>query len=110
MAKSSITCTACGEENDPTSTFCLNCGASLSQGEEVKKVAKVDEEEEDIDTKILRQKQSLPFLVAVCVFLVFIDFIDDSAINWAYWPVIPIILFGMLAPYYALKIEKQNKS
>lgn len=30
MSKSSIICNSCGEENDPITTFCIECGTSMA--------------------------------------------------------------------------------
>jgi hypothetical protein len=110
MSKSSITCSACGEDNAPASTFCLNCGASLSEPDEAKIISSTSNKKTtvSIDKKILKQKQSIPYLVAVCVLLLFIDLIGDRSVDWAYYPIAPIVLFAILAPYFALRMEKQQ--
>ncbi|MHA2168856.1 MAG: zinc-ribbon domain-containing protein [Candidatus Kariarchaeaceae archaeon] len=104
MSKQSSVCSACGEDNAPDSTFCLNCGAKMA----INTVTTPDttEREESMDEKRKKQLQSIPGLVAVIIFLFFIDFVGDGnqSIEWAYWPAVPIFLFAIVVPYLSLRI------
>ena len=101
MAKSSITCDACGEDNPPESEFCIKCGTKMTDNEIT------DNKSFDMKKALEYRnwKKSVPYTAAVCIFLLFLDIITGSGINWSYWAVVPIFLFAILAPYVSYKIS-----
>ena len=104
MNKSSIICKSCKRDNEPTSEFCIDCGATLvsieNQGTDIESV---DKQKMKLDYR--NWKMSVPYILSVCIFLVFIDLITGgSAFDWSYWAVVPILLFAVLAPYLSFKM------
>ncbi|MHA2091872.1 MAG: zinc-ribbon domain-containing protein [Candidatus Kariarchaeaceae archaeon] len=104
MSKQSSVCSACGEDNAPDSTFCLNCGAKMREPSSPDPSLVSSDEEESIEEQRKKQLQSIPPLVGVVVFLTIIDYMDNQSIDWAYWPAIPIIIFAIIVPYFTLRI------
>lgn len=103
MNKASVVCEACGENNPPTSEFCIGCGTKLIPGVPPTQTDEQSEEEK----KFLKEKkiyyQSLPYLIVVIPFLFFIDYVDDKSIQWAFYPGVAILLFAIIAPYFKFR-------
>ena len=101
MSKESLTCSSCGEDNLPNSEFCMNCGVTLKNAK-----SKINPNSEDNrEDEFIKWKRSVPFTVSAAVFLLFIDLISGNGIDWAYWAVIPILLFAVIAPYFSYKMS-----
>lgn len=100
MSKQSKLCDSCGEENIGTAEFCTNCGTPfLSEGE----VSST----EDLDKSYREWVMSVPYILAACLFLILIDLMTGSGINWSYWAVVPLFLFAIVAPYFSFKMGQR---
>jgi uncharacterized membrane protein YvbJ len=105
MTKSSILCSSCGVDNDPDAEFCINCGTAYGNKTGIEKPIKKKMTDKEKQEKSYQEwKRSVPYTAAVCVFLLIIDYMTGSGIQWAWWPVIPIILFAIIAPYFSYKM------
>ncbi|MHA2098935.1 MAG: hypothetical protein ACW99A_09625 [Candidatus Kariarchaeaceae archaeon] len=100
MQKSSIVCEACGSDNVSNSEFCINCGSKIL----VLPLSELPSKSEGSDhtTKEKEGKadpvKAIPFWIVLIFFLTSIDTIDDGDITWAFYPIIPIVLFFILLP------------
>jgi len=101
MAKSSVVCESCGEDNPPGSEFCIKCGSKMAE-ESISDKKSSDEKNEK---EYRNWKKSVPYTASACIFLLFIDLFTGGGINWSYWAIIPIFLFAILAPYLSYKMN-----
>ncbi|MHA2031169.1 MAG: hypothetical protein ACW99A_00795 [Candidatus Kariarchaeaceae archaeon] len=109
MSKSSVICEACGENNEPSSEFCIGCGAKVSVVIQKSTDPTSSDEEEKYKKDREKYFKELPTLIAVIVFLFFIDYVDGSGkIEWAYFPGAAIFLFAIAAPYFNFRRPSSN--
>ncbi len=108
MSKSSVVCEACGKNNVPNSEFCIGCGSKLPMSSVVSKVDTMDEKEKKYLLEREKYFKSVPVLFAVIIFLVFIDWVDNRSIDWAFYPAVPIFLFAIAAPYFNFRKAPSN--
>lgn len=110
MSKPSVICEACGENNEPNSEFCIGCGAKVTTLFQKSTDTTSSDTEEKYKKAREKYFKELPTLFAVIIFLVFIDYIDNSSIDWAFYPVVPIFLFAIAAPYFNFRKAPSNKN
>jgi hypothetical protein len=92
-------------DNDSDAEFCINCGTAFSHNSINKTPAKKRMTDEEKQEKSYKEwKRSVPYTTAVCVFLLILDVMTGGGIQWAWWPVIPIVLFAIIAPYFSYKM------
>ncbi|MCY3414651.1 MAG: hypothetical protein INQ03_23580 [Candidatus Heimdallarchaeota archaeon] len=78
----------------------MSCGTTLFVDEMKNESISKNQKKEYTDWK-----KSVPYLVAVILFLTFIDLMSSGgSINWSYWATVPIFLFAIVAPYFSFKM------
>lgn len=105
MSKSSIVCPSCNTDNEVDAEFCTNCGTTLNGVDAASKTSESISSREQRLESYREWLRSVPFILAACIFLLAIDQLTSPGITWAYWPVVPLILFALIAPYFSYKLE-----
>ncbi len=108
-----IICPSCGAENLLDAEFCSECGKPLSGISIVEKNGKVSSQANNSKSRFYKTRGSLAKALPVWFFLLFIDWVTgEKGINWAYWVIIPWLVFGPLASFMMelLVIQEDEES
>jgi len=108
MSKASKSCISCEQDNLSEADFCTNCGTSFPlMGEESTTASnKPMPTKDERDASYRDWVMSLPYLIAACLLLIFIDYITGYGLTWFYWGVVPILLFAIVAPFFSYRLER----